>query len=292
MDSLWQTFINQEFTDVVVKVVALNGAVFSIGAHRVVLAAMTAFKDKLKAGDQTIELHGVDLRCFLHLVAFAYTGAADALVFGQVCLPGYSIEAHSRTANDVSEDAYRHISTNPEHETGGEDDVDTNPSSKVAPRTCTASIEEQLFPLNLLISAKRFEFEAPYDILSCRWPLYDLYEFYECDCCGGTGCPIVAQNFSRETWLQHFTLIYTNFTKDEFPYQELVATAVSVLLYSENNMHEGLKVALREAPDFAQEVAAQVNQSMGCLDNSYYRQMQQNEEKKAKLMAMLARLTS
>ncbi|KAF3314413.1 hypothetical protein TWF173_004756 [Orbilia oligospora] len=87
-DCYLQRFMDQEFTDILIKVIALSGVAYSLAAHRVVLTAMTTLKDRMKNGDQTIELHGIYPRYLFHLVAYAYASLPDALIFGNIILPG------------------------------------------------------------------------------------------------------------------------------------------------------------------------------------------------------------
>ncbi|KAK6347450.1 hypothetical protein TWF718_005291 [Orbilia javanica] len=244
--NLWKCFINQEFTDVVIKVITSTGAAYSLGAHRVVLATITALKDKLKNGEPVIELHGINTRCFLHLIAYAYTGMADSLIFGQVHLPGVNItERHSRPAQAVDDMCSISDTTS---------DLDSITSLGTLTRSClppSASIEEKLFQVNLFITARASGLDEVCDVLSSRWAL--SRDLSSCACGGGHSCPLLAANFDKETWLEYFRLVYTNCAEGELPRRELAALTM-LMLQAEEEIPEVLQIVFNEVPQFAKEV--------------------------------------
>ncbi|KAF3264617.1 hypothetical protein TWF128_001079 [Orbilia oligospora] len=259
--NLWQQFMSQEFTDILIKVIAPSGVVYSLVAHHVFLTAMTALKDKMKNGDQTIELHRIDPRCFLHLVAYAYTSVPDALIFGHVILSGEDdTNRHSLSSTEFyGLQKTRNVSA-PSGET---DDLnDTIYLKNSLPDTPTTSIEEKLFQVCLYIATKRFGLPDILKILQGQWMLTEALGY--CKCSVANVCPLTAEKFDRETWLEYFRL---------------------------TRLPEALTIVFKEVPQFAQDVVARAQGNMG-WDQGYYLQLQREQEMKVRLMARLSQLTS
>ncbi|KAK6498209.1 hypothetical protein TWF506_004449 [Arthrobotrys conoides] len=287
--NLWQQFISQELADVLIKVISPSGVVYSLAAHRVILACMTALKDKINSRDDTIELHGIDPRCFFHLVAFAYTSVADTLSFGHVVLPEVDdTSRHSLVPTEFYEmQKIQRASGNSDTTDNLEDSCAYQTSGSSGPPI--VSLEEKLFQVNLCITAKKLGLKDISRILEPRWTLTGNLEF--CKCSGSYSCPFLVENFDKDTWLEYFRLVYTNFTKDEFPYRELINSTM-LLLQTDQNIPEALTMVLKEVPQFAQELAAQAQQPSEAWDEEYYQQLKRQQEMKAGLLMKLAHLTS
>ncbi|TGJ62633.1 hypothetical protein EYR41_011823 [Orbilia oligospora] len=260
-NKLRQQFMDQEFTDILIKVIAPSGAVYWLVAHRVVPTAMAALKDRMKNGDQTIELRGIDPRCFLHLVAYAYTSVPDAFIFGHVILSGEDdTNRHSLSSTEFYDLQKKRNVSAPSGET--DDLKDTIYLKNSLPDTPTTSIEEKLFQVCLYIATKRFGLPDILKILQGQWMLTEALGY--CKCSIANVCPLTAEKFDRETWLEYFRL---------------------------TRLPEALTIVFKEVPQFAQDVVARAQGNMG-WDQGYYLQLQREQEMKVRLMARLSQLTS
>ncbi|KAK6519108.1 hypothetical protein TWF281_003797 [Arthrobotrys megalospora] len=260
---LWNLFLNQELTDIVISIVDENGDI-SIGAHRVIIARMTALREKVDVGESVIKLHGVDPKCFLHILAYAYVGASEAVLIRQVQLPGTRIEAYHAIGLDDS------FPPSQKFDDGSGEPGGVNTGG--GPPQYTVSAEEKLFCTKLIITAKQLGFTEALDRLqqlSTTSPIGG-----SCKCYGGTNvnCPLRPANFDEETWLEYFRLIHGNFTPNEMPYKELVESAVELSKANEG-VPAALETVFREAPHFAQQVAECPSNYIEPLDPEQFRML-------------------
>ncbi|KAF3903694.1 hypothetical protein AA313_de0208419 [Arthrobotrys entomopaga] len=225
----WTYFRNGIFTDVTVTVFAReNASQITIKSHRLILSRMILFRDKLMSGESTIEIHGVDPKCFLHLLGYAYTNCFSMLQFPEVILPENPITSfHSIVARRIDR------STIVQDHSNDEDEILIKPLEDKPP----VSVEEKVFLAQMCVTARTLGFN---DALTKIENLF-INDGWLCLCIDHfeefSKCPLYVLNFDQETLLEYCKIIFRNFGIQNDVYQH-VLNRLSFLCLERDTMPE------------------------------------------------------